>query len=124
MSDLAQRIRNARIFRYEYQPGKAVKLRRPTDVEFRAVLEHVQSLEASGGVLKETSEFVSKYVAEWDGLTEADLFDGGADVAVLFEDEALREWVEDHYEVSVKILNALINEYISFKEKLTEAVKK
>lgn len=124
MSDLAQRVRNARIFRFEFATDKALMLRRPTDAEFNEVHKHIAELNKTQATLPETVAFVSGYVAGWEGVTEADLFDGGAQVSVQFDAAALVEWISDRGDIALQILRRLVDEFLAFKKKVDEAKKK
>lgn len=67
------------------------KLRRPTEMELIRMRR--------GDRIELGLDAIRRCVADWKGVTEADLIPSGGDAAVPFDGELYGAWIEDHPEL-------------------------
>lgn len=104
---LIAKLRAARERWVELEPGKRVLIRRPGEVAL-AKMRGAIDVESLCG-----------YVVEWDGITEADLFPGAAEVSVPFDALLWAEVVCDRAEWAGRIASeivAMVSEHVGKRE--------
>lgn len=66
-------------------------------------------------------DIARKFINGWENVKEKDLFSGGSDEVVAFDQEIFSEYISDTTDVAEKIRDALIdslNKYLETKESL------
>ncbi len=66
-------------------------------------------------------DIARKFINGWENVKEKDLFSGGSDEVVAFDQEIFSEYISDSTDVAEKIRDALIdslNKYLETKDKL------
>ena len=66
-------------------------------------------------------DLARKFINGWENVKEKDLFSGGSDEVVAFDQEIFSEYISDTTDVAEKIRDALIdslNKYLETKESL------
>lgn len=116
---LIAQLRAARESWVDLGGGKAVRIRRPAEAEFSALVHTV------GGVRQLRIELaeVCRYVTGWRGFTEADLLGAGignSDV-LPFDAEVWAEVVADHTEWLAPTAEALLHAITSHAERTQAA---
>jgi hypothetical protein len=107
MADPIERLRAQRESWLDLDGGKRLKIIRPPETQFSAF--------AAGAI---ELEHVQKYVAGWEGFTEADLFGDGSGT-VAFTPELWAEFVSDDVLLMKKValrLAELLNDYLEKKK--------
>ena len=107
---LIAQIKKARQRRVEVG-GFTFIVRRPTDTEFVAHYE------------LRIYEIAQEYVVGWEGVTEADIVNGGGEDAVPFDADLWREWCADRPDLWEAIFTAVLQAYEQHVEQRQAAVK-
>lgn len=110
-------LRSAREKWVDVAPGKAVKIRRPTEAEFPAFVRVVDGKRS----LSVELHHVQQYVTDWRGFTEADLLGATVGVAdaVPFDAALWAEVVADHLEwlkPAAQALLAAITQHVDLED--------
>jgi hypothetical protein len=100
--------------RVEIQPGKFCVVRRPSEWE---------SIETFRGTNIQPIDFM-KFVVDWDGFTDLDIFPGGDSTPAKFERGLFNLWIQDHFKYMVALAEAVVKEHSDHRERLEEAEKK
>ena len=70
-------------------------------------------------------DIARKFINGWENVKEKDLFSGGSDEVVAFDQEIFSEYISDTTDVAEKIRDALIdslNKYLETKESLKKLI--
>jgi hypothetical protein len=68
-------------------------------------------------------EVLSKYVVDWEGMTELELVSGGMPDAVSFSTALFMEWVEDKPEYWSPLATAIKESYDNYKSTQEQVLK-
>lgn len=98
--NLIERIRKARLKTIE-SGGKKFIVRRPTDLE---------AAEFFAGKISRV-DLVKQYVTGWEGITEADLVNGGSADPAPFSPELWAEWIVDQPDHWQPIVDGVLTAY-------------
>lgn len=110
--NLIDRLRAGRRVRVE-SLGKIFHARRPTDLEATA-------LDGRG---IDQRDLVTRFVEDWEGVTEADLIQGGSDESVPFSTALYIEYIVDHPEHWPAITEKVTDAYVDYRNKREAAEK-
>lgn len=115
---IIKRLREARMWWLELEPGKRVRLIRPSEVE---VAQHL----FQDGKLAVGIDAVKRFSVDWDGFTEADLLGAaiGSVDPLPFEAALWAEVVADRSEWVSKVASAILEAAVRHHAEKAEAEK-
>jgi len=115
---IIKRLREARMWWLELEPGKSVRCIRPAEVE---VAQHL----FEGGKLAVGIESVKRFVVDWQGFTEADLLGAaiGSTDPLPFDAALWAEVAADRKEWVAKVASAILEAAVRHHESKAEAAK-
>lgn len=100
--------------RVELAPGKVCIARRPLEWESVEIF--------LPGNVKPID--LMKFVVDWEGFTDLDIFPGGDSTPAKFEPKLFHLWIQDHVGYMAKLAEAILAESNAHMEKLASAEKK
>jgi hypothetical protein len=113
MNPLIEKMRKARETRLAIG-DKTFTIRRPTDLE-------ATEMRYSG--TREAVQGIARFVVDWKGVTELDLYPGGEGKEAPFDSDLFVLWLEDHPEIWEDLINGVMAAYKAHEAK-REAVTK
>lgn len=112
MSSAGEKLRKAREFKKTFD-GLTLRLRRPTEREYG------QMERAREGHLA----FAERFVVDWEGVTEADLWASGGAEAVPFDLDVWHEYIADRHELWEPISKAIAEAFQKYFDEREERAK-
>jgi hypothetical protein len=112
MSKLAEKIRLARQIKVEAGDWAFI-VTRPTDLDMQDMRK----------TLPTNRDLLSKFVINWEGIKESDLYDGGTAELVPFDKEVYEEFIADHPELWSGLVNAIVDGYKVHEQKVADSLK-
>lgn len=112
MSVLSDKIKKARQTKVPIG-SFFLTVRRPTNLEM---------LEFKGLAFRQR-EILERFVVDWDGFKQSDLFPGGDPEPVPFDHDAYKEWIADHPEYWNDVVAAIVDSYKEHEAKSEELAK-
>ena len=110
MTTLVEKIRRAREQRVP--AGKHTFIvRRPTDLEMMDLSRDRRPAN------------LLRFVVGWDGVTEADLVNGGDPHPLPFDGDACTEWLSDRMDLFAPVTNAILEAHRAHRDALEQAEK-
>ncbi len=82
-------------------------IRRPTDME-AITMQYTSNQDAVLGVMR--------FVYGWEGVTEADIVEGGTGEAVPFDAVLFCEWIQDRPELWGALIDGVLDTYTQHRE--------
>ena len=107
---LIERLRKNRESKVE-AGGHVFIVRRPTDLEWAELDD------------SSTARALMKHIVGWEGVTELDLYAGGAGHPVPFDAALAQEWLADRPDLLVAVSRAVVDAYRTHVEKQGAARK-
>lgn len=120
--DILRKMQQARETRLPLTDKIAITIRRPTGLMMDRAKQAIIAYQQTGDGVP-LIQALMRYVVDWRGVKQRDLFPGGADEAVPFSAEVFADWFEDQNQHWGKLITAVVDAFVAYESASGEQEK-